>query len=55
MGVAVFPENGETMDALLRAADAALYEAKAAGRDRVVLSGDSEPADTVIPDARERK
>jgi diguanylate cyclase (GGDEF)-like protein len=39
MGVAVFPGNGETMDALVRAADAALYEAKAAGRNKVVLSG----------------
>ncbi|HZQ36718.1 MAG TPA: diguanylate cyclase [Dehalococcoidia bacterium] len=38
MGVAVFPEHGQTGEALLRAADAALYEAKAQGRDRVVVS-----------------
>lgn len=35
-GVAVFPRHGETPDALLRAADMALYAAKAAGRNRVM-------------------
>ena len=35
-GAATFPANGETPEALLRAADAALYEAKHAGRDRTV-------------------
>jgi diguanylate cyclase (GGDEF)-like protein len=34
-GVAIFPEHGETWEALLRAADGALYAAKRAGRDRV--------------------
>jgi diguanylate cyclase (GGDEF)-like protein len=37
LGVAVFPEHGVTADALVRAADAALYQAKAEGRDRVVI------------------
>ena len=37
LGVAVFPEHGVTADALVRAADAALYQAKAEGRDRVVV------------------
>ncbi|MDA8169711.1 MAG: diguanylate cyclase [Nitrospiraceae bacterium] len=35
LGVAVFPKNGLNPDALLRAADSALYRAKAEGRDRV--------------------
>ncbi len=35
-GVAVFPDHGASPEALLRAADTALYRAKAEGRDRVV-------------------
>ncbi|MBI1747645.1 MAG: diguanylate cyclase [Acidobacteria bacterium] len=41
-GVAVFPEHGGVAEALLRATDRALYRAKGAGRDRVVLA---EPCD----------
>jgi len=37
-GVAAFPENGKTMDSLISAVDAAMYQAKEAGRDRVVVS-----------------
>ena len=36
IGIATAPDHGETGDVLLRAADEALYKAKAAGRDRVV-------------------
>jgi diguanylate cyclase (GGDEF)-like protein len=38
LGVAVFPEHGATVEALLGAADGALYRAKAEGRDRVVVA-----------------
>jgi diguanylate cyclase (GGDEF)-like protein len=38
LGVAVFPEDGFTSAAVLRAADAALYHAKREGRDRVVVA-----------------
>ncbi|MCC5636618.1 response regulator [Nostoc sp. CHAB 5844] len=37
-GVAAFPNNGRDVQTLYRAADAALYQAKAAGRDRIFLS-----------------
>ena len=38
LGVAVFPEHGSTSEAILRAADAALYRAKYAGRGQVALA-----------------
>jgi diguanylate cyclase (GGDEF)-like protein/PAS domain S-box-containing protein len=38
LGVAMFPEHGTTAEAMLRAADDAMYQAKAAGRDRVVVA-----------------
>jgi len=38
-GIAVFPEHGGTGETLLRAADGALYQAKAEGRDRTVATG----------------
>jgi len=38
VGVAEFPKNGDTTQGVIAAADAALYRAKADGRDRVVRS-----------------
>ena len=37
LGVAVFPEHGLTAEAISRAADLALFQAKREGRDRVVV------------------
>lgn len=38
LGVSIFPNHGSTGEALLRAADAALYRAKVGGRDQVILA-----------------
>ncbi len=39
-GVAAYPGDGRTAEELIRAADQALYSAKAAGRDRIALARD---------------
>jgi diguanylate cyclase (GGDEF)-like protein len=41
IGVALFPDHGSTMDALMHSADTALYAVKRAGRNGVRLHGQS--------------
>jgi PleD family two-component response regulator len=36
--VAIYPQHGQTIENVLRAADAALYRAKQEGRDRVIVA-----------------
>jgi diguanylate cyclase (GGDEF)-like protein len=43
IGVAAYPNHGETPNELVRAADGALYLAKGGGRDRVEVASDSTP------------
>jgi diguanylate cyclase (GGDEF)-like protein len=38
IGVALFPDHGRTLEGLFQAADAALYQAKRAGRDRIAVA-----------------
>jgi diguanylate cyclase (GGDEF)-like protein len=38
VGVATYPAQGKTFSQILQAADAALYQSKAAGRDRVSIA-----------------
>jgi diguanylate cyclase (GGDEF)-like protein len=39
VGIAAFPTHGTTPEALIAKADAALYEAKKSGRNRIALAG----------------
>ncbi|AHI33004.1 hypothetical protein AU15_04515 [Marinobacter salarius] len=44
IGVSVFPDHGESADTLCAAADRAMYQAKADGRNQVVLAPLTEEA-----------
>ena len=43
-GIAGFPDHGKDIDAVMRSADGALYQAKKDGRDRVRLAPATQPA-----------
>lgn len=42
IGLALYPDHGDNKKTLLKAADVALYEAKRAGRDQLMSSGESQ-------------
>ncbi len=44
LGIAVFPEHGQTLDEILVASDKALYESKRAGRNRATIYSPQETA-----------
>jgi diguanylate cyclase (GGDEF)-like protein len=45
IGIAEFPDNGQTADEVISSADEALYAAKRNGRNRVVRAGEETPAE----------
>lgn len=49
VGVAAFPQNGVSPKELMAAADAALYEAKRGGRDRVAVASSKSVVETAAP------
>jgi diguanylate cyclase (GGDEF)-like protein/PAS domain S-box-containing protein len=51
VGVAAFPEHGMSPKELMAAADAALYEAKRGGRDRVMVAASKQVEETTTPAA----
>jgi diguanylate cyclase (GGDEF)-like protein len=56
-GIALFPDHARDIDSLLRAADVALYAAKGAGRNRIMISsaGDAGPDIPEKAPQRERR
>jgi diguanylate cyclase (GGDEF)-like protein/PAS domain S-box-containing protein len=50
MGIACFPENGQTREAILRAADRAMYAAKDAGRDHILSYNQLQLSEEVLED-----
>jgi diguanylate cyclase (GGDEF)-like protein len=51
VGVAAFPEHGMSPKELMAAADAAMYEAKRGGRDRVMVAAAKQVEETAMPEA----
>jgi diguanylate cyclase (GGDEF)-like protein len=48
IGVAVYPDHGETPEAIIASADKALYHAKRNGRNRVVIAGSHPRSDVEV-------
>jgi diguanylate cyclase (GGDEF)-like protein len=52
VGLAEYPDGGDTPEELIASADAAMYQAKSSGRDKVVVAGSSQQR---APDKKPRR
>src|SRR5438034_7935805 len=55
IGVAEYPDGGDTPEALIATADAAMYRANRAGRNQVVVGGTSEQQQQQPPEKKSRR
>jgi diguanylate cyclase (GGDEF)-like protein len=46
MGIAVFPEDGATLEEIVSAADSAMYRVKRGGKNGIAFAGDADPGPT---------
>jgi len=49
LGLATYPEDGDTMPAIIRSADTMMYQAKADGRDRIAVANPDAPVSFPTP------
>ena len=49
VGLATYPEDGDSMHAIIRSADTMMYQAKAGGRDRIAVANPQEPVGFPTP------
>ncbi len=48
-GLATFPQDGDTLQEIVRSADTMMYNAKAEGRNRIAVADSSQPAKSIPP------
>jgi diguanylate cyclase (GGDEF)-like protein len=49
LGLATYPEDGNSMHAIIRSADTMMYQAKSQGRDRIAVANPDTPAALPTP------
>ena len=54
-GLATFPEDGDSVHTILRAADSMMYEVKNSTRDAVAIAGETRTMTAMKPSKSERR